>query len=83
MEQDEYNSIYIKSDYSQAYGFWIASPAAGYTEESHWLLYAPENGEIGKGRSIEDINQGFRPLVCLKSEIQLESTESGNYRIVE
>ena len=26
---------------------------------------------------------GFRALVCLKPEIQLESTETGNYRIIE
>ena len=81
---NEYNSIYIKSDTSKAYGMWLASPSN--LTSSHLMLAYYERGPM-TGYVSNNLytysSIGFRVLVCLTSEIQLESTGSGNYRIVE
>lgn len=78
LTQDDYNSIYIKSDTSKAYGVWLASPPAN---GSYGLFDAYFNGNVGNSR-YDDSNLGLRPLVCLKSSVQIERVDSDTFRIV-
>lgn len=74
--EDEYNSIYVKSDHSKAYGMWLASPSIG-TVKLRYINYA---GMLAEEHFLRN-NIGLRPIVCLKSSVQLESQANGNYRI--
>ena len=60
-------------------GIWLASPASG---ASIWnIMKIDSNGQVdfdGYGGT----QQGFRPIVCLKPDVQLEKVEDG-YMIVE
>ena len=77
--QDDFNSIYIKSDESKTNGMWLASPATGITSE---LICTHYDGSLGA----EVYGQpffGLRPIVCLKSETRLEKLEDGTFKIVK
>ena len=77
LAKDEYNSVYIKSDKSKALAMWLASPSAlgglmlmladyyGYVDTVHYNSTVP----------------GFRPVVCLKSEANLQKVADG-YEII-
>lgn len=79
LTQDDFNSIYIKSDTTKADGMWLASPWAAY---SHLLSYAYYSGIVGN-IGLSQSSYGLRPLVCLKSGVQLEMVDSDTFRIVE
>ena len=58
---------------------WVASPSA---LGSGKLMYVTCGGYVGGG----DYNNyicGFRPLVCLKSEVRLQDNGDGTYTIIE
>ena len=77
LAQDEYNSIYIKSDNSNASAMWLASPsAANYAN----LMYAYCSGALYSD-SYGNGNPGFRPVVCLKSKVKLQKVVDG-YEII-
>ena len=77
LPQDDFNQIYIKSDNGKAYGMWLASPSSyssrslmgagyyGYVDDNYYNYY----------------DLGFRPLVCLKSDVLLKKTSDGVYAI--
>ena len=82
IKQDEYNSIYVKSDTDRAHAMWLASPSAvdnssvtnvyffgriDYHNYDHWGLTITI--------------PGIRPVVSLKSNIQLEKNAEGKYEI--
>ena len=76
---DDFNSIYIKSDSSKVQAMWIASPSANAGD---WLMQAQYLGQVnlvyyGSG------NLGLRPIVCLKSSVQLEKQTDGTFIIVK
>ena len=71
--QDDFNSIYIKSDTSKAYGMWLASPSANTNDD---LMYAYYDGVVDNFDS-SLTTLGLRPLVCLKSSVQLQIEEDG------
>ncbi len=70
---------YVISETTNAYAMWLASPSA-YGSSSVMDVYS--NGDVS-GASYDNDRLGFRPLVCLKSDIHLEKSEDGNYTIVE
>ena len=79
LTKDDYKGIYIKSDYSKADAMWLASPTA---HDSDNVVYAYCNGNVDGNYYYN--YRGFRPLVCLKSEVHLkESTTAGNYIMVK
>ena len=79
LTQDDYKSIYIKSDNSKANGMWLASPSAYVSD---YVMRADYDGYVYLDYYNND--SGFRPLVCLKSEVHLkESTTAGNYIMVK
>ena len=73
--------LYINqpNDYSNAYGYWLASPSDNNTYGVIQVNYhcSVDNSFCNYG------HYGFRPLVCLKSGIQLEKVENGKYKIAE
>lgn len=73
------NDIYIKSDTSKAHAMWLASPS--YFKASD-VMIAHSDGSVTNNDYTFGI-PGFRPLVCLSSDIQLEKLDNGNYRIVK
>ena len=73
LAQDEYNSIYIKSDNSNAYAMWLASPSANGND---YLMYAACNGYL-HNYYYSSGNPGFRPVVCLKSKVKLQKVVDG------
>ena len=58
-------------------GIWLASPSA----ITQFVMMINSNAQV-LGDWIFGVNQGFRPIVCLKYDIQLEKFDYG-YRIVE
>ena len=76
---DEFNKIYIKSDQDKADAMWLASPSAHF---SSYVISADYNGYVNYNSHINN-GPGLRPIVCLKSEVQLEKVDENTYRIVE
>lgn len=81
LARDEYNSIYVKSDNKNAEAMWLASPATGIVaNRSIYLMRVEYRGLLdfsGYGGSIV----GFRPVVCLNSEVSLQKVVDG-YEII-
>ena len=75
---DTSESLYINdSTDTNAYGYWLASPC-----EFDGALMFRVNYDGGVGNRVFYIeDSGFRPIVCLKSGIQLVEQESGKYAI--
>ena len=72
MIQDDYNSIYIKSNSKNSINGTIFASTSNYEKG----LYATYMGGLGLPRLIMD--SGIRPIVCLKSDTELEKTEDGS-----
>ncbi len=77
LAQNEYNSIYIKSDNSNANAMWLASPSA---YDGYLLVHAHSNGRLNYSSYNLDAT-GFRPVVCLKSKVKLQKVVDG-YEII-
>ena len=75
--EDEEDLYYIKSKIYKAFAMWLASPAAA---SSDYLMCLTYGGRVGTN-IYTDRFTGFRPLVCLRSGIQLEKQNDGTYLI--
>jgi len=72
------NKVYRpETNPDNTYGFWLASPMANYN--CH-LVSVLSNGNVGHS-DCRLAGLGFRPLVCLKSNVQLVKTGERQYRI--
>lgn len=56
---------------------WLASPSAKYSGALIGMFYY---GDVFPF-SYSEYHRGFRPIVCLKSDVQLEKQEDGTYFI--
>ena len=74
---DRSESLYVIRDESKAFGMWISSPSAYNTDT---MVYVNSDGEV-TNMSYGGILPGIRPVVCLKSSIQLEKQSDGTYLI--
>ena len=74
---DKNDSLYTLLDQSKASAFWIASPATRAWWAS-WYAYAG-GGIVADGYNSPRV--GFRPLVCLNSNVQLEKTADETFII--
>ena len=70
-------SLYVISDPSKAYTMWLAAPSA---YNSYIVMYVSYDGLV-YNNDYSNYYPGFRPLVCLKSDVQLEKQEEGKYII--
>ena len=71
---------YVISEKTNAYAMWLASPSAGTSND---VVSVDYTGIVRNYDGYSNYSNGFRPLVCLKSDIHLEKSEDGNYTIVE
>ena len=81
-DTDTVNSPYIVTDSTKTYGYWLASPSA-YND--YYVMLVNYNGSV-TCNTFESTSYGFRPLVCLKSNFQLEKTQKNGkdvFQIVE
>ena len=74
---DRSESLYVISDVSKAYSMWLGSPSANYAS---YVMYAYFYGEVNY-ENYYAATPGFRPVVCLNSDIQLEKQSNGTYLI--
>lgn len=83
--KNDYHEIYIKSDYKKADGMWLASPSNNYFGD---LVATQICGDMSEGFLFNGYYNnnglGIRPLICLKSEVQLTelSQEEYDYEII-
>ena len=78
----EIKKPYVISKTGNAYGMWIASSSASSGDCVMALDYKGVISSVNIDFSNGMKWMGFRPIVCLKSEIQLQKNEDGNYEIV-
>lgn len=73
------DNLYVIKSTSDAYGYWIASPAAKheYYGGIFGVSYAGDLSFLGSGWD----DQGFRPVVCLKPEVLLQMQDDGTFII--
>ena len=77
---------YVITETDHARGMWLASPSTYVS--GICILTCNYKGTIGtsstgfKNVTTNVTEAGFRPLVCLKSDIQLQKSEDGNYTII-
>ena len=71
------DSLYVITSTTNAYGMWLASPSDTY--DTVYVMSVPYSGYVYND-TYGNTFRGFRPLVCLKSDIQLEADGDG-YKI--
>ena len=72
------NKLYISDDTgTNARAYWLASPSGA---ASHYVMFVGYNGYMG-GNIYSNNKFRFRPLVCLNTNVELESKENGTYII--
>ena len=69
------DDLYVIDETNNASAMWVASPSA---EDSAVVFRMYDNGSVGRN-SYDGINVGFRPLVCLQSNVQLEKQQDGSF----
>ena len=67
------DSLYALPESKEAYAMWVASPSAGDTSFVVNVSY----GSAVSYNSYDFNGSGFRPLVCLKSNVQLQESGDG------
>lgn len=72
------DSLYVINSTSDAYAMWVASPSAHNT---NGVMDVGYYGSVGIN-TFNASNIGFRPLVSLKSDIQLQKNADGTYTIL-
>lgn len=70
------DSLYFKPDTSEARAMWLASPSAFFTDYVMNVDYLDYEGNVDYDTN-NATGIGFRPLVCLKSDIRFEETKAG------
>lgn len=75
------DSLYVISSSEDAYGMFLASPSNynSYNYRGYCILHVTHRGSVADADFRVD-NIGFRPIVCLNSNIQLEKDGDG-YKI--
>ena len=87
---DVNDSLYVISSTKKAEAMWLASPNSLYMDDgqtneffhAQYLCGMGYLGDMGR-RDYKFSLAGFRPVVCLKSEVELEKQEDGIYHIVD
>ena len=72
------DSLYVIASEEKAIGMWIASPCY-HSVDYRFLMQVRANALVFGGNY--DASGGFRPLVCLNSNVELLKKEEGVYSI--
>ena len=82
------DSTYVKTDDSKADGFRLASPYAWGGNDGYYVLGVSCGGSVYGGLYNDRYSSnssytyyGFRPLVCLSSNVKLVSNNDGTYKL--
>lgn len=67
------DSLYTIGESTNANATWLASPSFAY---SNYIMYVDCNGGIAY-HNYGDTSVGFRPLICLNSNVELQEAENG------
>ena len=71
------DSLYVITKQTDAYAYWLASPSASNTNNVMRVGY----GGYVSISNYDISSNGFRPLVCLKSDVTLEKVSDTEYAI--
>ena len=71
------DSLYVLTDTVAAYGYWVSSPSADLAGN---VMYVDYNGYVSN-LSYRGSDLGFRPLVCLSSDVKFEMQTDGTLAI--
>ena len=71
------DSLYVITKQTDARAYWLASPSA---HDTSLVMYVYYNGAVNSS-TYSTYNYGFRPLVCLKSDVTLEKVSDTEYAI--
>lgn len=74
---DTENSLYIIDTYKCRY-WWLASPSCGNYNS---LIAVRDTGVIADSYYSQDLLVGFRPLICLNSDVKLHENNDGTYHL--
>ena len=77
------NDLYVISSTNKATGMWLASPSNMYTIYDYvndYLMIVRHDGLLSNDH-YDYATDGFRPVICLKSGVQLEKQANGTYNI--
>ena len=82
-EENKDDDLYLLENRFDYSGWWLASPNEHdyYNGAGSNLFFIGDNGGIGYYHSYMSVAKMFRPIVCLKSEVELVELEDGNYVI--
>ena len=79
---NEEDSTYVINSGDNAGGMWIASPADFYPLDYLIIIYS--TGKMSTtGNRTTSPSFGFRPIVCLNSNVELQDNGNGTFSIVE
>ena len=73
------DSLYIINSTNNSYAMWLSSPSS---DEDH-LMYTNCEGSVYYLGRYNSTFLGFRPIVCLKADTQLERNPDGTYTIID
>ena len=71
------DSLYVITKQTDALAYWLASPSAYSTD---YVMNVNCNGSVTY-YDYDNLSYGFRPLVCLKSDVTLEKVSDTEYAI--
>ncbi len=71
------DSLYVITKQTDAYAYWLASPSAN---DAGYVLCVNYGGNVSN-YNYSNNSSGFRPLVCLKSDVTLEKVSDTEYAI--
>ena len=72
------DQLYVITKTSDAYAYWLASPSA---DRPNCVMNVYCNGDVSYDNYSNFSGNGFRPLVCLKSDVTLEKVSDTEYAI--
>ena len=76
------DSLYVINSEDEADGMWIASPIDSYAENEIINIYY--SGKLTSSNlRVTSPSLGFRPIVCLNSNVELQDNGNGTFSIVE
>ncbi len=75
------DSLYVISSAEKASSMWVASPSPSNVAYSNGILVGVRNNGNVTHQFCNNKDAGFRPLVCLNSNVRLEKSANGTYKI--
>ncbi len=76
---DREDSLYVLNTTTKTSGMWLGSTSV---HGATYIMYVGYNSDVFY-TTPRNTNNGFRPLVCLNSDVQLEKNSDGMYEIKE